>query len=88
MIESTDIFSEVLFLPLPRYTWLYNNIQVNQCQLFRAPWVFYFSDTFLTLYASLLVFVLYSCYDDTNSSKKLNEDQAFEYCNNNSAFAE
>ena len=31
------------------YNWLYNNIPVNQCQVFRASSVFYFSDYSLIL---------------------------------------
>ena len=59
------------------YTWLYNNIPDNQCQLFRAPSVFYFSDNSLILcYSSCFVF--YSHYVDSISSKKLNGHHAFE----------
>ena len=32
-----------------QYTWLYNDIPDNQCQIFRAPSVFYFSADSLIL---------------------------------------
>ena len=61
-----------------RYTWLYNNISLNQSQVFRAPSVFSFSGNSLMLcYSSC--FVLYFHYDDSISSKKLNGYHAFEY---------
>ena len=40
--------------------------------------MFYFSDNSL-IYANLHVFVLYSHYGDSSSSKKLNGHQAFEF---------
>ena len=40
------------------YTWLYNNIPVNHCQVFRDPSVFYFSDNSLIF---MLFFVFLPC---------------------------
>ena len=45
-------------LPTAWYTWLYNNMPVNQCKVFRAPSVFYFSENF---FDCMLFFVFLSC---------------------------
>ena len=47
--------------PNARYTWLYNNIPVNQCKVFRTPSVFYlYDDSLILCYSSsfCLVFPL------------------------------
>ena len=71
---SFQIFS----FPTAWYTWLYNNIPGSQCQICVAPTVFYFSDNLdnRKVYATLRVSVLYSHYNDSSSSKKLDGHQA------------
>ena len=71
-----ELSPQTSFPPTAQYTWLYNNIQVNQSQVFRAPSVFPFR-IIIRFYAILRVFVLYPHYDSI-SSKKLNGHQAFE----------
>ena len=68
---------DVLFRPL-HGTLGFIVIPVNHCQISIAPSVFYFSDDSLILCYSSRAFVLYSHYDDSISSKKLNVHQAFE----------
>ena len=57
--------------PSAQYTWLYNNISVNQCKCFEIPQCFTCM-MIVWFYAILRVFVLYSHYDYNISSKKLN----------------
>ena len=45
--------------PSARYTWLYNNISVNQCKVFRNPSVFYlYDDSLILCYSSCFCLVL------------------------------
>ena len=61
-----NIVYELLFHPLKQwFTWFYNDIPINQCQIFRASSKFYFLNYYLisTVFGA---FIFYSHYAHRN----------------------